>query len=190
MNQRLPCGRPARGAAMTGNTSLETIKPAAGWRFRLGVIIFVVGFASPLLIPLVTASGLSTQWKTIISGALAVGIPEVFSIVAVAIMGKSGFDYMKERFFTLLNKHGPPERVGRTRYRIGLVMFCLPLLLGWPEPYFRHISGFEAHRLLVAVIGDLLLVSSLFVLGGEFWDKIRALFIRDARVVLKESLRG
>ena len=162
----------------------------SGWRLRLGLVIFIIGFASPLLIPLVTASGLSTQWKTIISGALAVGIPEVFSIVAVAIMGKSGFDYMKERFFTLLKKHGPPERVGRTRYRIGLVMFCLPLLLGWSEPYFRHISGFEAHRLLVAVIGDLVLVSSLFVLGGEFWDKVRALFVWNARVVVEDAVRS
>jgi len=162
----------------------------SGWRLRLGLVIFIIGFASPLLIPLVTASGLSTQWKTIISGALALGIPEVFSIVAVAIMGKSGFDYMKERFFTFLKKHGPPERVGRTRYRIGLVMFCLPLLLGWSEPYFRHISGFEAHRLLVAVIGDLVLVSSLFVLGGEFWDKVRALFVWNARVVVEDAVRS
>lgn len=162
----------------------------SGWRLRLGLVIFIIGFASPLLIPLVTASGLSTQWKTIISGALAVGIPEVFSIVAVAIMGKSGFDYMKERFFTFLKKHGPPERVGRTRYRIGLVMFCLPLLLGWSEPYFRHISGFEAHRLLVAVIGDLVLVSSLFVLGGEFWDRVRALFVWNARVVVEDAVRS
>jgi hypothetical protein len=29
--------------------------------------------------------------------------------------------------------------------------------------------------------GDVLLVSSLFVLGGEFWDKLRALFVHDAR---------
>jgi hypothetical protein len=160
---------------------------AVGWRFRLGLVIFVVGFASPLLIPLVTASGLPSQWKAIVSGALAVGIPEVFSIIAVAIMGKSGFDYLKERFFALLKKHGPPERVSRMRYRIGLVMFTLPLLLGWTGPYFLHlIPGYGAHRLLVGIIGDLLLVSSLFVLGGEFWDKVRALFIRDARVVLAE----
>ena len=51
----------------------------------------------------------------------------------------------------------------------------------------HHIPGYESHRLLVAIIGDLLLVSSLFVLGGEFWDKVRALFIRDARVVLTGS---
>jgi hypothetical protein len=27
-------------------------------------------------------------------------------------------------------------------------------------------------------------LSSLFVLGGDFWDKVRALFIYDARAVL------
>ena len=171
---------------MTGNQSIAAAKPAAEWRFRLGVVIFVTGFASPLLIPVVTASGLSTQWKTILSGALAVGIPEVFSIAAVAIMGKRGFDIIKERFFSFIRKHGPPERVGRTRYRIGLVMFALPLLLGWSTPYLlHHIPGYETHRLLVGIVGDVLLIASLFVLGGEFWDKVRALFIRDARVVLE-----
>ena len=159
-------------------------QPATRWRYRLGLTIFIVGFASPLLIPIVTASGLTTQWKTILSGALAVGIPEVFSIAAVAIMGKSGFNYMKERFFSFIRKHGPPERVSRMRYRVGLVMFGLPLLLGWSGPYLlHHIPGYETHRLLVGIVGDLLLISSLFVLGGEFWDKVRALFIRDARVV-------
>ena len=170
---------------MNQNPDVAKPEPAAGWRFRLGVAIFVIGFASPLLIPLVTASDLTTQWKTILSGALAVGIPEVFSIAAVAIMGKSGFDYMKERVFGFIKKHGPPEQVSRMRYRIGLIMFALPLLLGWSGPYLlHHIPGYETHRLLVGIVGDLLLISSLFVLGGEFWDKVRALFIKDARVVL------
>ena len=33
-----------------------------------------------------------------------------------------------------------------------------------------------------AVGGDLILLASLFVLGGDFWDKIRSLFIHDAEV--------
>ena len=33
-----------------------------------------------------------------------------------------------------------------------------------------------------AVGGDLLLLSSLFPLGGDFWDKIRSLFVHDAEV--------
>lgn len=166
---------------MSEDTQNAVEKPAAGWRFRLGLVIFVVGFASPLLIPLVTASGLGTKWKAIISGALAVGIPEVFSIIAVAIMGKKGFDYLKQLFFGFIKKHGPPERVSRARYRLGLVMFSLPLLFAWLGPYFaHHIPGYETHRLMVSIIGDLMLISSLFVLGGEFWDKIRALFIHGA----------
>ena len=170
---------------MTQVSALNSAPPKAGWRFHLGLVILITGFLSPLLIPLVTASRLSTQWKTIISGALAVGIPEVFSIIAIAIMGKSGFNYIKERFFVFIKKYGPAEVVSRTRYRIGLVMFVLPLLFGRIGPYIsQHLPGFEANRFIWSVSGDLLLVSSLFVLGGEFWDKVRALFIHDARVQL------
>lgn len=153
------------------------------WRLRLGMAIFVIGFLSPLLIPLVTASDLPTKWKTIISGALAVGIPELFSIVAIAIMGKPGFNYIKERFFAFLKKHGPADRVGRTRYRIGLVMFLLPIFFGWLAPYAPHlIPGYEPHRFAVNLAGDVLFISSLFVLGGDFWDKVRALFSHEAKV--------
>ncbi|MBW2227735.1 MAG: hypothetical protein JRG99_10595 [Deltaproteobacteria bacterium] len=57
------------------------------WRLHLGLIVLIIGFLSPLLIPLVTASELPTKWKAVISGCLAVGIPELFSIAAIAIMG-------------------------------------------------------------------------------------------------------
>ena len=162
-------------------------QPSAGWRLHLGLIILVVGFLSPLSIPLITATELSSKWKAIISGALAVGIPEVFSVVAIAIMGKSGFNLIKERIFSFFKKHGPPDRVSLTRYRIGLVMFVLPIVFGWLGPYgAHHISGYETHRLVLIVIGDLMFVASLFVLGGDFWDKIRALFVYDARVQISD----
>jgi hypothetical protein len=131
----------------------------------------------------ITATELSTQWKTIISGALAVGIPEVFTVAAIAIMGKSGYNLIKERIFRFLKKHGPPDRVSLTRYRLGLVMFVLPLLFGWLGPYgSHHIPGYADHRFVVSLIGDVMFVASLFVLGGDFWDKVRALFIHQARV--------
>jgi hypothetical protein len=102
------------------------------WRLRIGLIVFVVGFLSPLLIPLVTASELPTKWKAVISGALAVGIPELFSIVVIAIMGKPGYNYIKSRFFAFLKKHGPPDKVSPIRYRIGLSCFCCRFFsAGW-----------------------------------------------------------
>ena len=168
---------------MTQTAASKTGQPRAGWRFRLGLTILIVGWFSPLLIPVVTRTSLATEWKTIISGLLAVGIPEVFTVAAIAMMGKDGYNLIKERIFSFLKKHSPPDRVSLTRYRIGLVMFVLPMVFGWLGPYgAHHISGYETHRLVVIVIGDLMFGASLFVLGGDFWDKISALFIHRASV--------
>ena len=152
-------------------------------RMKLGITVFVVGFLSPLLIPVVKATQMPTAWKVAVSGALAVGIPEVFSLVAVAIIGKTGFIAMKTALFKWLKRYGPPAAVGRTRYRIGLVLFVLPVLFGWLVPYAPSlIPGYERHRFWMNLCGDVMFVSSLLVLGGDFWDKIRSLFIYEARV--------
>jgi len=87
---------------------------ATGGRFKLELVILIVGFFSPLFIPLVAASGLPFQWKAIISGALAVGIPEMFSIAAIAIMGKPGFNHIKARIFGLQKKFGPQQGLGES----------------------------------------------------------------------------
>jgi len=167
---------------MVKTSATKTEQPRAEWRFRLGMIVLVVGWLSPLCIPVITATDLPTRWKTIISGALAVGIPEVFTVAAIAIMGKSGYNLIKERIFSFLKKHGPPDRVSLTRYRIGLVMFGLPIVFGWLGPYGAHlIPGYETHRFVVSLIGNVMFVASLVVLGGDFWDKIRALFVYSAK---------
>jgi len=170
------------------STTQRAEPPAVGWRFRVGLTIFIAGFAAPLAIPLVTSSDLATGWKTAIAGALAVGVPEVMMVVAAAVMGKEGFAELKRRFGRFLKKHGPPERVNLGRYRIGLVMFTLPLLLGWLGPYVRHhLPGFESHAMLWHVGGDLVFFASLIVLGGEFWDKLRALFVHGAWAVFPRT---
>jgi len=173
---------------MTQNNSSNSEQPRAGWRFRLGLTVLIVGWLSPLLISVISRMALAIEWKTIISGLLAVGIPEAFTLVAIAIMGKQGYDLIKDRIFRFLKKHGPPDRVSLTRYRIGLVMFLLPVVFGWLGPYgAHHIPGYEAHRFVVSVVGDLMFFTSIFVLGGDFWDKLRALFICNARVYLPKS---
>jgi len=151
-------------------------------RFRLGAAIFIIGFCSPALIPLITIMDLPLKWKATISGALAVGIPELFSIIAIAIMGKPGFVHLKQMIGKLIKKYGPPERVSHTRYRIGLIMFTTPLLMAWLLPYIGHLLPiYQENMIPFSVAGDLLFVSSFFVLGGEFWDKLQALFIYDAK---------
>ena len=156
--------------------------PVPGWRITTGVTLFVLGLVCPLFIPLVIATDLTAKFKTILSGALALGIPEVLWLAAVAIMGKTGFDYLKQRVFGFLKRHAPPEQVSRTRYRIGLVLFMVPVIFGWVHPYAATVvETLTEYRIAVGVGGDVLLLVSLFVLGGEFWDKVRALFVHGAR---------
>ena len=157
---------------------------SAGWQFRVGVTIFVAGFAAPLAIPLVASSSLPIAWKTGISGALAIGIPEIAMVAAAAIMGKEGFAQLKLRFGGFLRRYGPPDIVGPTRHRIGLVMFIVPVLMGWLEPYLRaYLPGFDTQPMWVHVGGDVSFIASFFILGGDFWDKLRALFVQGATAV-------
>ena len=145
-----------------------------------------------MFVPLVTRSSLPAAWKTTLSGLLLLGVPELFTLVAAAVLGKSGFDYLKTRMKTALGrffrKHGPPETVSRTRYRIGLAMFIIPIAFGWLTPYaFHHLPGYETYHIIYGLPGDLLLIASLFVLGGEFWEKLRALFVHGAKAAFPES---
>jgi hypothetical protein len=152
-------------------------------RLVLGGSILVVGLLCPLLVPLVTASSLPAGWKATLSGLLLLGIPEVFMLAAVAVMGKAGYAYLKAKALGFLKRHvAPPDTVGIARYRIGLVMFLLPILHAWLGPYLRHVlPESDAGGLWPHLAGDLVFVASLFVLGGDFWDKVRALFVHEAK---------
>ena len=160
-------------------------EPDTGWRLKLGIAIFVLSIILPVAgIPLVSTFKLSSAVAATISGGLLVGA-EILGLVAIAVMGKPGFAFIKNRVFGFLKQYGPPDRVSRLRYTIGLIMFCLPLLFALVSVYLAElIPGYLQNPLPYAITGDLMLLSSLFVLGGDFWDKMRALFLHDAKVLI------
>ena len=158
-------------------------KPAADWRLKLGAALFGLSILLPVVgVPLVTTFGLSATMTASVSGGLLVGA-EVLGVCAVAVMGKSGYAYIKNRVFGFLKQYGPPQKVSRGRYNTGLMIFCVPLLFGWLSIYISNwVPGLLSAPLPFAIGGDVLILASLFVLGGDFWDKIRSLFIHDAEV--------
>ena len=168
--------------------SQANVPPAAGWRLKLGIALFGLSIALPVLgVPLVAAMGLSAATVATVSGAMLVGA-EVLGIIAVAVMGKPGYAYIKNRVFGFLKQYGPPAAVSPTRYAIGLVMFTVPLVFGWLAPYATDlIPGYLGNELTYGIIGDLLLLVSLLVLGGDFWDKLRALFFHGAKAVFPKT---
>ena len=153
------------------------------WRLKLGLAILALSIILPLAgLPLVASMNLSANMSTAVSGVLLVGA-ELLGVASIAVMGKEGYLFIKERLFGFLKQYGPADKVGKRRYRIGLLMFFLPLLFGWISPYLIPLVTDQGQLpLAYAILGDILLLASFFVLGGDFWDKIRALFDQNANI--------
>jgi hypothetical protein len=166
---------------MTEYQDTEQYTPT-GWRFRLGLFFFVLGWICPLFIPLVTRSDLPVEIKTFLSGFLLIGVPEIFSVISIVFLGKSGFNYIKAKVFTFLKLVVPQGPVSRIRYRIGLFMLLLHLIYANLTFYAPdQIPAYSEARMTMNLLADFLFLVTLFVLGGDFWDKLRALFIYDAK---------
>lgn len=156
---------------------------AEGLSLKLSAALFGLSFLVPLAgVPIVSAFDLSKTMTASISGGLLLA-GELLGVAAVAVAGKSGYALIKKKVFGFLKQYGPPNKVSRLRYRIGLVMFCTPIVFGWGAVYAATVMpALNSISMTYAVGGDLLLLASLFVLGGDFWDKVRSLFIHDAEV--------
>ncbi len=160
-----------------------TDQSAAAWRVKLGIGIFAFSILLPLGRIAVAASlGLPGTTMAGVTGAVLV-IAEVLGILAVAVMGEPGFLHMQSRVFRFVKQYGPPREVSRIRYRVGLVMISGPILFVWLFPYFEAwLPGISAHPFPYVIGGDILIAAGLFVLGGDFWDKVRTLFVHSDKI--------
>ncbi|MES2818086.1 MAG: transporter suffix domain-containing protein [Pseudomonadota bacterium] len=163
---------------------------SAKWRFKLGIALLCLIPALWLLVPLAASANVPGSTIAALSGALFI-INKVLLLLVIAVMGKAGFQELKQHVFGYVSGLAPSadQQVSVARHRIGLVMFCLPLLCSFLEPYVDHIApGLRPHSWALQLLGDVLLVGSFFVLGGNFWEKFRALFIRTARVTTADAV--
>lgn len=168
---------------MTNMTTDASAGPSSEWRFKLGIGIFIFAFALWLLLPLAASMGVPASRIAALTGVVFVA-NKVLLLTCIAVMGKAGFQQLKTMVFGYAKGLSPSDTVGPTRHAIGLVMFCLPLISAMLEPYVDHLApGLRPNLWQLQLLGDLMLIGSFFVLGGDFWSKIRALFVRTAKVV-------
>ena len=151
-------------------------------KFYLGIIFLLLSCLIPTLGFWIAGLPLSLPVKGTIIGLLTVGGPEIMAIIAVAMLGKSTFDLVAGKVLTVLSWLAPRGQVSRRRYQLGLVFFILPVVPTYVMSYAPHLlPDTSPERLYVNILADLMFISSLFILGGDFWDKLRALFIFDAK---------
>lgn len=165
-----------------GTTDTTTLQPSPsrGWRFKCGIGLFILAFALWFLIPIGAALDVTGPRIAALTGTIFVA-NKILLITCIAVMGKEGFQQLKGIVLGHAKRFAPARTVGPTRHTIGLIMFFVPILTSLLEPYIDQMwPGLRPNKWQLQVLGDVMLIASFFVLGGDFWNKLRALFIRTA----------
>lgn len=143
----------------------------------LGVIVFALGFALPLLIPVVLNSQLSVSTKAIVSGILGIGGPEVLMIFAGVILGKENLDLLKNKIKAFFSPLAPPNYVSKARFALGISLFALCILETLVHVHWDGIVDLYAgYQIEYIVFWNILFLLSLYILGGDFFNRLIGLF--------------
>jgi len=155
-------------------------------KFYLGIALLVLSCLIPFAGFWIASLNLPLAVKGTIIGLLTVGGPEVLIIAAVALLGKPAFELITGKLKSFLHRFKPSGPVSKSRYGFGLVLFLLPIIPTYVMAYAPHLlPDASPMRLYVNVAADLMFIASLFVLGGDFWDKLASLFVYDAKAQFK-----
>jgi hypothetical protein len=173
---------------MTENLTIEARRPEnPGARFYTGLGIFILSF---FMLP----TGLFLQqfihedvMKHIVVGIFWLSAP-LMKIGSVAILGKPSYLYIKSLFRHHLARVLKPYHASRMRYNLGLFLFFLPVVPTYLMAYAPQVISDNFYvRLITNISVDAIFITSLFVLGGDFWDKLKALFTFSAKASFPEE---
>ena len=152
-------------------------------RYYLGITLFVYSFLpygfTFLVLPFLPVSKVTAV-------SLATGLlisSEISFLLSVALLGKPFIQVIKAKIKGIFRKKSVADLkpVGKIRHAVGITMLLvasiapyflteIALVLGYVEKY--------GHTALVnlLVLGDVLFITSFFILGGEFWGRLNELF--------------
>lgn len=155
---------------------------ASNWRLIAGIAVLGLAVVLPLAALFVPLLGLPVAQSALIGGALVAGAPEVLMLLAVALLGRQNFDRIvgaaKQFFFTTFFA----SPVSRGRYHAGLAISLLSFIPLYVAGYLPSWMPAGNARIAILAAADLAFIFSFFVMGGEFWEKFRRLFVWEGKV--------
>jgi len=108
---------------------------------------------------------------------LLAGPAEILCVLAAAILGNEKYQKLARKVHHSTRPSGTDWRKARLRYYLGLAG-CL--FNGVPLALYAYVPGLlpgGTTKAGILVIADLVFLVSLFFAGGEFWEKLRRLFV-------------
>ncbi|MCD4784342.1 MAG: hypothetical protein K8T10_11025 [Candidatus Eremiobacteraeota bacterium] len=158
-------------------------KTKKNWKYYLGVTLFVYCW-----IPYIV-SGLLLLYRVPLGkllGIMAIFIAssEISFAISIALLGKTVVKALEAKIkgvFFRKKVAQPAKPVGKTRYYIGITLLFLsflPCFLVEILLFFGYPKTDEGHTYMFIgmLIGYTVFVVSLFVVGGDFWDRFKKLF--------------
>ena len=172
-----------RRRATAGAALPEQTLPALNrdWRFYTGMAALVLSLVMPLFAFLVPLFGLSLAQSAAVVGLLIAGGPEVVGLIGIALLGRNAFQYFTYQAKRAFRSAVLPTRVSKKRYYIGLsinVTSWIPLYL---YGYFPTWLPSGDARIYILASAGLSFILSMFIMGGEFWEKFRRIFIWEGK---------
>lgn len=164
------------------------------WRYRLGLVLFFgafpIFFATPVVIPML---GLSTGESAALIGGILLAV-EVLWFASIPLLGKEGFETVKQRAFGWLKLSSGP--ISRARHRFGVTLLLGSILLDVlinlimvgtdflapetdvPTKQLLGLTFSEQATVYVSVqiLTTIGIVAALFILGADFWGRLKTAF--------------
>jgi hypothetical protein len=151
------------------------------WRFYSGMAAIALSIILPLCALLVPLLGLPTTQSALLAGALVAGAPEVLCILAVALLGKDTFQYFVHKAKSVLRTAILERPASKPRYYTGLAIILLSWIPAYVYAYAPALMP-GGNRITILAAMDLAFVASVFLMGGEFWEKVRRIFVYEGKV--------
>jgi hypothetical protein len=134
-----------------------------------------------LTAPFVPLLGLPKGATALLVGVLLAGVPEVLLLAAGALLGKKGLADLLGRVKGVLRSAFVPREVSRGRYHAGLALLFLSIVPLYLYGYAPSLLPGGAVRLWTLIGADLSCLAAVWLMGEEFWIRVRPLFVwRDA----------
>lgn len=160
-------------------------------RFVLGCILLTTGILCGLAVPFLGFFHITHNKAAIVSFLML--SHHGLTFLSIAVMGQDNFERLTEPVHRAAAKAGekikPAGNVSRDRYRIGIIMLVTPLIVVTAMHLINEFHFKHETRVIISLTMQAMFLASFFVLGGDFWDKARALFVWDARAVFPEDTK-
>ncbi len=150
------------------------------WKYYLGMSLFLYSFLPMSIVAILPFLGLTLAQ----AGAFAVvflASGEVAFLCAAALLGKEFLTALKKRIKAWFKRSHEPKPISRNRHRFGIALLASSFLPHYVMLiyllFFSHKESEINFLAWTLVAGEAAFMAGLFILGGDFWERLRQLFV-------------